>query len=110
MSKKIYVYMILGILFIGIAGSLAYSITEKDFTEEIEKISIDGICEKEKTILGNYKSEICMEKEKAKLKGKRLEEFDIIIDQNIISITKNPKTEVIRIAVSPPKIEETKEK
>lgn len=97
--KKLILILILGIFLIGIVGTMTYNIIDKNFTKEITKISIDGICSLERTLLGEYKSKECKEKEKEK---EDKEKFDVEINQDVLSVMENPDTKVIRVAVNPP--------
>ena len=89
MKKKIIIGLIVGILLLGIIGAVAFEIIDKDFTEKVLTISTEKLCEVE--MLGNVFNKKCNKDTQKKIN----------IDENIISITKDTKTGVIRIAVSP---------
>ena len=80
---KILLFLVLGVFLLGIMT--AVSLSNKDFTEKVLTISTEKICEVE--LLSNVLSKRC-NKNTPK---------EISVDEDIISITKNLKTGVIRI-------------
>ncbi len=87
MKKKILI-LIFGIILIGIVGfigTVSLGIVEMDFTEKVLIISTEKICEVE--LLSNVFESKCTEYTPKKIN----------VDESIISITKNPKTGVIRV-------------
>lgn len=84
--KKILLFLILGIFLLGIITAVSFSLSNKDFTEKVLTISTEKICEAE--LLSNVFTKVC-NKNTPK---------EIIVDENIISITKDPKTGVIRVS------------
>ncbi len=87
MIKKLILSIIFVIVLIGIigAGVVSLEIVKFDFTEKILTISTEKICDIE--LLSNVFEKKC-DKDTPN---------EIIVNENIISITKNPKTDVIMI-------------
>lgn len=83
--KKIILFLILGSFLLGIIGAVGLGIIEVDFTEKVLTISTEKICEAE--LLSSIINKNCDKYTPAK----------IDVDENIISITKNPKTEVMKV-------------
>ncbi len=88
--KKILIISMITILLLGVIGAVTiFTLLDKDFTEKVLTISTEKLCEVE--MLGNVFNKKCNKDTQKKIN----------IDENIISITKDTKTGVIRIAVSP---------
>ncbi len=87
MIKKMILSIIIVIVLIGIigAGVVSLEIVKFDFTEKILTISTEKICGVE--LLSTVLERKCS-KDTQK---------EIIVNENMISITKNPKTDVIMI-------------
>lgn len=83
--KIIMTILILGILLLAFVGAISLGIIEVDFTEKVLTISTEKICEVE--MLSNVLDKRCNKDTP--------EELDI--DNSVISITKNPKTGVIKV-------------
>jgi len=83
--KIIITIIILGILCLAFVGAISIGIIENDFTEEVLKIDSTKICEFE--LLSNIFEKRC---DKNTLTEKP-------INQEILSVTKDPKTKVVRI-------------
>ena len=83
--KKIMLFLVLGIFLLGITAAVSFGIIKGDFTEKVLTISTEKICEVE--LLSNVLTKRC-NKNTPK---------EIDVDENIISITKDPKTGVIKI-------------
>ncbi|KKK78256.1 hypothetical protein LCGC14_2845410, partial [marine sediment metagenome] len=75
----------LGIFLLGIIGAISLGIIEVDFTEKVLTISTEKICDAE--LLSNVLEKKC-NKDTPK---------EINVSQSILSITKNPKTGVIKV-------------
>ena len=84
--KIIIIILILGIFLLGIITAVSFSIIDVNFTEKVLTINTEKICEAE--LLSNVFTKVC-NKNTPK---------EIIVDENIISITKDPKTGVIRVS------------
>ena len=83
--KIILTIIILGILLLAFVGAVSLRIIETDFTKKVLTISTAKICEVE--LLKNIFEKRCDENTKT----------EININQDILSITKDPKTKVVRI-------------
>ncbi len=83
--KIILLILILGIFLLGILGAVSLGIIEVDFTEKVLTISTEKICDAE--LLSNILEKKC-NKDTPK---------EIDVSQSILSITKNPKTGVIKV-------------
>ena len=83
--KKTLLFLVLGIFLLGIIGAVGLGIIEVDFTEKVLTISTEKICEVE--LLSNVLNKRC-NKNTPK---------EIDISDSDISITKNPKTGVIKV-------------
>lgn len=68
--KKLYIFLILGILLIGVGTSLAFGLDKKDFNKKVDKISAKELCE-------NFYDE---EKDKDKDKFKKCKNKDYEVD------------------------------
>ena len=83
--KKIILFLVLGIFLLGIITAVSFSIIDVNFTEKVLTISTEKICEVE--LLSNVLNKRC-NKNTPK---------EIDVNEDIISITKNPKTGVIKV-------------
>lgn len=83
--KKLILFLIIGIFLLGILGAVSLGIIEVDFTEKVLTISTEKICDAE--LLSNVLEKKC-NKDTPK---------EINVSQSILSITKNPKTGVIKV-------------
>ena len=83
--KIIIIILILGIFLLGIITAVSFSIIDVNFTEKVLTISTEKICQVE--LLSNILNKRCSKNTPK----------EIDVDENIISITKDPKTGVIRI-------------
>lgn len=83
--KIIMTILILGILLLAFVGAISLGIIEVDFTEKVLTISTEKICEVE--MLSNILDKKCDKNTP--------EELDI--DNSVITITRNPKTGVIKV-------------
>ncbi len=83
--KIIILILILGVFLLGIIGAVGLGIIEVDFTEKVLTISTAKICEAE--LLSSIIKKNCNKDTP--------EEIDI--SESGISITKNPKTGVIKV-------------
>ncbi len=86
--KKIILFLVLGIFLLGIITAVSFGIIKGDFTEKVLTIDTGKLCEMELT--KNVLSKQCT-KDTPK---------EIDISESSISITKNPKTGVIKIEYS----------
>ena len=84
LKMKILLILIVGILIIGVATALITNIVNVDFNEKVLAIDTTRICQI--TILSNVISKCTKDTLKT-----------INVDQNVLSITKNNKTGIIRV-------------
>ncbi len=83
--KIILTIIILGIFLLAFVGAVSLGVIETDFTEKVLKIDSTKLCEIE--LLKNVFEKRCDENTKT----------EININQDILSVTRDPKTKVVRI-------------
>ncbi len=83
--KIIITIIILAVLLLAFVGAVSLGIIDKDFTEDVLTISTTKLCQME--TLSNILEKRCNKDTPT----------EININQEIISVTKNPKTKVVRI-------------